>query len=102
MNTYLVHLEELVRAARRLRKRLKDGDWEAGWLLVLLVQEWAGMRAKMLEHYDPEIAERVQAIASEFVAVLTGRQQESAADEEKRETAKARQARKRRRSEGHA
>jgi hypothetical protein len=96
VNPYLVHLEELVHSARRLRKRLKDGDWKAGWLLVLLVQEWARTRAKMLEHYDPDIAERVQAVAAEFVAVLTGREQESAADGETLEDSKTRKARKRR------
>jgi hypothetical protein len=96
VNPYLVHLEELVESARRLRKRLKDGDWKAGWLLVLLVQEWARTRAKMLAHHDPDSAERVQAIAAEFVAVLTGRAQESAADDETGEEAKTRKARKRR------
>jgi len=96
VNPYLVHLEELVESARRLRKRLKDGDWTAGLLIPFLVVEWARTRVQMLEDYDPDIAERVEAIAAEFVAVLTGREQESAADGETREGSKTRKARTRR------
>jgi hypothetical protein len=91
--SYLIHLEELVETARRLRREMRDGDgWKAGWMLLSLVAEWARTRQQMLRYceYDARLEQRIQEIAAEFVAVLTGREQESERDDRTLEASRTR------------
>jgi hypothetical protein len=85
LGSYLIHLEELVALARRLRREMRDGDgWKAGWMLLPLVAEWARTRQQMLRYcdYDPSLEQRIQKIAAEFVAVLLGRDESPEKNEE--------------------
>jgi hypothetical protein len=91
--SYLIHLEELVALARRLRREMRDGDgWKAGWILLPLLAEWVRTRQEMLRYceYDPSLEQRIQEIAAELVAVLTGREQESERDDETLEGSRTR------------
>jgi len=84
LGSYLIHLEELVELARRLRHAMGDSDgWEAGWMLLPLLAEWVRTRQQMLRYceYDPSLEQRIQEIAAEFVAVLTGREHKSERDD---------------------
>lgn len=73
VHVHLRHLEELVESARRLRQEMETDEWRAGWMLILLVQEWARTRQLMLrEPYDAHEAARAQELAAEFVEVLKG------------------------------
>jgi hypothetical protein len=99
LGSYLIHLEELVALARRLRREMRDGDgWKAGWMLLPLVAEWARTRQQMLRYceYDPSFEQRIQEIAAEFVTVLTGREQESEQDDGTLEGSRTRGVRNRR------
>ena len=70
-NGYLIHLAELVDAARQLRERMRGGDdWASAWMLVLVVEDWARTRRMMLAQHDPSVEAQVQALAAQFVAVL--------------------------------
>ena len=82
--SYLIHLEELVELARRLRHAMRDSDgWEAGWMLLPLLAEWARTRQQMLRYceYDPSVEQRVQEITAAFVAVLRKQEESAEADE---------------------
>jgi hypothetical protein len=73
VNGYLVHLEEMLEHARRLRREMERGDERAGWYLVLLVRHWAQTRSRMLrEPYDENVSARVSELSRAFVRILKG------------------------------
>ena len=73
MNGYLVHLEEMLEHARRLRQEMKRGDEQAGWYLVLLARHWAQTRSRMLqEPYNENVSARVSSLTRAFVRILKG------------------------------
>jgi hypothetical protein len=75
VNGYLVHLEEMLEHARRLRQEMERGDERAGWHLVLLARHWAQTRSRMLqEPYEEEVTARASELTRAFVRILKGQE----------------------------